>query len=354
MTRMNDNPSAHTAKHLHELLKRDLETQKYAPGEKLPSVRELSVAYQVNKSTVVNVLATLANEGLIKTEAGKGSFVLAAKEESKQIAVLFFDSTLPFRVDTEILAHIQRNIKPGYYLSLHDTSQNYRLFEQKIEALAESGNVHGFIAIPPKRYTPQPDDVARLNRILGDRIPLVFIIRSIEGVAADFFSMDLDKGVQKAVAYLSSNNKKRICIMKHDSQKFADEELRGLEIACRKHQIPLNPDYILEHDENIETVKSKLLSIIDEIDAIIASDHLLCSLQWVLRDSGKRIPEDLSIIGINDVVSQYFYQPLTSIRFPVEQIGIHAIYTMISRLEKGGSMEKITKNIVPDLVIRET
>lgn len=354
MTRNREHPPVQSAKHLHELLKRDIETHKYAPGEKLPSVRELSVAYQVNKSTVVNVLATLANAGLIRTEAGKGSFVLAAKEELKQIAVLFFDSTLPIRVDTEILAHIQKNIKSGYYLSLHDTSQNYRLFEQKIEALVESGNVHGFIAIPPKWYTPQPDDVARLNRLLGDRIPLVFIIRNIDGVSADYFSMDLDKGVQKAVAYLSSNNKKRICVIKHDSQKFVDEELRGLEIACSKHQIPIYPEYILEFDENIETVKSRLLSILDEIDAIIASDLLLCSLQGVLRDSGKRIPEDLSIIGINDVVSHFFHKPLTSIRFPVEQIGIHAIHTIISRLENEGGAEKTTKNIVPDLVIRET
>lgn len=345
--------NANKAKQLHEMLKRELESSKYAKGDKLPSVRDLSAAYNVNKSTVVNVLATLANEGLIITEPGKGSFVQEVKEEQKQIAVLFFDTVSPFRVETEILAQIQKNIRSGYFLSLHDTAQNYKVFERKIESLIESG-VKGIIAIPPKFYTPKSSDAEYLNRLLGDTVPLVFIIRKIEGVHADFFSMDLDKGIQKAVTYLASIDKKKICLIKHDSQKFVDEELHGLEAACRKHNIDVNPDYILEYEDNIETIGSKLMSILPKVDAIIGPDHTLCSLQGIIRNSRKHIPSELSIVGINDVVSHYFSPPLTSVRFPVEKIGINAIHTMIDRLERGGAADKIEKNFIPDLVIRET
>ncbi|TBL79045.1 GntR family transcriptional regulator [Paenibacillus thalictri] len=345
--------STQKAKYLHDILKQELESNKYAIGEKLPSVRDLSTMYNVNKSTVVTVLATLASEGLIRTEAGKGAFVLEPKTEPKQIAALFFDSQSPLRVDTEILGHIQRNMKPGYFLSLHDTSQNYKVFENTIARLVESG-VKAIIAIPPKFYTPGPSEVEYLNRLLGDTIPLVFIIRNIEGVNAEYFSMDLSKGIQKAVTYLNSIGKKNICLIKHDSQKFIDEELAGLEFAAQQYNLQINPKYLLEYDDNIERIGNILGSIIHEVDAIIGPDHTLCSLQGVIRGTSKQFPEQLSIVGINDVVSHYFAPPLTSIRFPVEHIGVNAVQTAIARIEGTMPPERIVKNFIPDLVIRET
>ena len=101
-------------------------------------------------------------------------------------------------------------------------------------------------------------------------------------------------------------------------------------------------------------LKQKLQQILDEIDAIIAPDNLLCSLQELLRNGGKEIPEELSVVGINDVVSPFFYPPLTSIHFPVEAIGFSAMNTMMMRIEKSMPPEKICRNLVPELIIRET
>ena len=117
----------------------------------------------------------------------------------------------------------------------------------------------------------------------------------------------------------------------------------------------INPRYILQYDYNdLEVLKQKLRQILEEIDAIIAPDNLLCSLQELLRNSGKAIPEELSVVGINDVVSPFFYPPLTSIHFPVEAIGFSAMNTMMMRIEKSMPPEKIRRNFVPELIIRET
>jgi len=345
--------STNKANHLHDLLKQDLAGNKYARGEKLPSVRDLSTMYNVNKSTVVTVLAKLASEGLIKTEAGKGAFVLEPKTEPKQIAVLLFDVQSPMRVDTEILGHIQKNIKEGYFLSLHDTSQNYKVFEKKIADLV-AGGVKGIVAIPPKFYTPTKSEVDYMNDLLGDSVSLAFIVRNIDGIAADYFSMDLNKGIQKAMTYLHSIGKKQICLIKHDSQKFIDEELAGFEQSCRKYGLEMNPKYVFDHDENAERMGSKLGAVLHEIDAIIGSDHLLCSLQGIIRGAGRQIPDQLSIVGINNVVAHYFSPPLTSICFPVEQIGLHAVQTVMARMEGSLGAGKVVRNFVPDLIIRET
>ena len=56
---------------LHDLLKKEIESGTYKQGEKLPSVRDMAVSYNLNKSTAVAALATLANEGLVRTEIGR-------------------------------------------------------------------------------------------------------------------------------------------------------------------------------------------------------------------------------------------------------------------------------------------
>ena len=338
---------------LHDLLKKEIEAGTYKQGEKLPSVRDMAVSYNLNKSTAVAALATLANEGLVRTEAGRGAFVLG-KREPKQIAMLYYADAAPFRVETEILRHLHKSIGEDYFLSLHDTTQNYPVFQEKIASLVQSG-VKGIIAIPPKNYIPTQEDVDVLNEIISDRVPLIFVIRNIEGVNADYYSMNLNVGIQKAVAHLATSGKRCIALIEHDSRKFIEEELAGMETACRNLGIQMNPDYILQYDYNdLEVLRQKLKKILDEIDAIIAPDNLLCSLQELLRNSGKSIPGELSVVGINDVVSPFFYPPLTSIHFPVEAIGSSAMNTMMMRIEKNMPPEKIRRNFAPELIIRET
>lgn len=342
-------------KALCERLREDIEAGVYQKGEKLPSVRALAEKHLVNKGTVVTVLAALSSEGLVRTEAGKGAYVLEPKKEAKQIAVLFFDDAAPIRADTEVLRCIQQTIRSDYFISLHDTSQDYKVFENKIRDLIENG-ISGIIAIPPKFYTPKPAEVERLNNLLLKSVPLVFIIRNIEGVDADFYSMDLQKGMEKAVSYLKSLNKKHICIVKHDSKKFVDEELMGLNSACSRLGIEVDEKFILEHNYQggIDGLTRSISAILPEIDSIIAPDFLLCSMQEIFRRSGKRIPEDLAVIGINDMMSPYFFPPLTSLRFPVESIGSYAANTVMMRIEGTMPEKKQTKNFIPELIIRET
>ena len=60
---------------ISEIIRNDIISGKYAAGEKLPSVRELSVMLKVNPNTLQKSLAELEEEGLIFTERTNGKFV---------------------------------------------------------------------------------------------------------------------------------------------------------------------------------------------------------------------------------------------------------------------------------------
>lgn len=69
----------------------------YPPGERIPSVRELSVMLSVNANTVVRTYDTLSQEGIVHTRRGLGYFVAEdAREKILQgRKSRFMDETLP-------------------------------------------------------------------------------------------------------------------------------------------------------------------------------------------------------------------------------------------------------------------
>ena len=64
-------------------IKRDIVTGKLEPGAKLPSVRELAVAYTINPNTVSRVYKELEMENVCFTRRGMGTFVTQDPEKVK-------------------------------------------------------------------------------------------------------------------------------------------------------------------------------------------------------------------------------------------------------------------------------
>jgi GntR family transcriptional regulator len=58
-----------------DVLRREIERGEYRPGQKLPSVRDLSERFGIAPMTVGNVLRVLREEGLVFTTPGRGTFV---------------------------------------------------------------------------------------------------------------------------------------------------------------------------------------------------------------------------------------------------------------------------------------
>jgi LacI family transcriptional regulator len=73
-----------------------------------------------------------------------------------------------------------------------------------------------------------------------------------------------------------------------------------------------------------------------------------------LKDHGLRVPEDVSVVGFDDVLAAAYYNPsLTTIRQPLQQMGIVAARILLQRIR--GQVDFPTSvPILPELVIRES
>ena len=75
-----------------------------------------------------------------------------------------------------------------------------------------------------------------------------------------------------------------------------------------------------------------------------------------LRESGKRVPEDVSVIGFDDIQSAAYQNPaLTTVRQPLRQMGVIAAETLLSRINSPHSAEYPAEIVVkPELIVRAT
>ena len=340
------------AKQLYEILKEEITSGKFASGDKLPSIRELAEKYSLSKNTVNTVIAMLVNEGLAVINNGNGTYVSSAKPHVKMIGVFVQGLWQGIHTNTDILQYIQTNLPRDYYLSLMDTSDRYDTFCEALEHMIAMKPA-GLLILPPK-MKPTAQEAQRVRELVGG-IPTVCLNRPIEGLDADMYSMNLGKGIEKAFEYLSISGKRKTAIVLHNDYKFGTEEYEAYRRCCEKLGIDVKPEYVIEWSPDVEQMREAVGKIIGDIDSLIAPDDTLLGLQPIIFANGKEIPKQLSLIGINDALnSRMFSPPLTSIAFPVERIGRHAVNKLVKRIE--GNYDKPAKqvNFEPELIVRNT
>lgn len=355
---MNKIVTVSKAQQLYSILKADILAGRFDEQEKLPSIRELAIQYGLSKNTANTVIAMLVNDGLVQVREGNGTYINRSREKKKprMIGVLMLDFACARSnryVDGAILSSVQQHLTGDYFLSLANTDDCCDVFCDSVERLLDMGAA-GFLVIPPKNAPRDEAELQRMQRLISQR-PTVFMNRAIPGVEADLYSIDLRKGIEDAFEYLATTGKRKIAILLHDSAKFVEEELEAYEQMSRLYGLEKNADYLIEYSKDEAVLRQKISRVLPEIDALIAPDNELVALSDLYQASGKRIPQELSLIGINDMISaRLFNPPLTTISFPVKRIGKEAIAKLIGRIEGTDDSQPKARNFAPDFIIRST
>ncbi|HOJ11057.1 MAG TPA: GntR family transcriptional regulator [Clostridiales bacterium] len=350
------------SKQFYDFLKNEILSGEYKAGDKFPSIRDLAEKYSVSKTTVNLVISNLVNEKLLYVEQGKGTFVSDKKPDSrsskKMIGVMLFDFRYENNVEAPIFNSIQENLKDDYFLIPYNSYDNNEIFYKGIKGLMEL-DVDGMILVPP---TMEDHDADYIKSLITKDIPIVFINRRIPGIKGDFFSMDFEKGVYKAAKYIIDSGKKRIAMFKNKSPSLQEQMYRGFVAAHKEAGLEFKDEYMLEWpywskmgmggDPKIAEISLK--KVINEIDGLIASDYFIYKNRNVIYESGKVIPSDISIVGLNDSAYSRFMNPkLTAIPFLSEEIGVQAVKTIMERIE-GKKKAEVNMWLEPDIIIRSS
>lgn len=177
-------------------------------------------------------------------------------------------------------------------------------------------------------------------------ISTVGLIDTIDKKGFSSVSVDDIKESYKMTEYLIKRGHKRIALISacEDDESIGRLRLEGYKKALRKHEIVIEPSLIRPmHDdldgytmENGYAVTEELIKSGIEFTAIYAiSDSVAIGACRALRDAGKKIPADYSVVGFDGLdIAAYYIPALTTIRQPVEEMAEATIKILFDVIRK--------------------
>lgn len=219
--------------------------------------------------------------------------------------------------------------------------------------LARAKHIDGMILL-----TPRIDDKG-LKKLEEVGIPTV-LMGHLNG--SNLYSVDVDNrmAAKNATQYLIDLGHSRIaCIANaHPLYSAAPDRVLGYRDALISAGI-LPDDNLIRHadfsPQSGFACMQSLLSSKEEFSAVfVASDNVAMGAKSALRESDLHIPDDISIIGFDDIPwAPYSDPPLTTVRMPAQELASEACLLLLD-LMKGSAPEKKDVVLDTELIIRQS
>lgn len=178
------------------------------------------------------------------------------------------------------------------------------------------------------------------QEIVNSEFPCVVLDTELEGEHTGSVSTDNVEAAKEGVEYLIGRGHRKIGMINgHDTAVVSGQRLKGYKAALEQHgiafdsRIVVNSDFLEE--SAYELAESYLHQNPDVTAIFFASDLMAIGFMSRCRELGVRIPEDLSILGFDDIVlSSYTTPKLSTIRQNFHKLSYQACKQVIQILEK--------------------
>jgi GntR family transcriptional regulator of arabinose operon len=340
-------------------------------GTRLPTDGELAARYQISRDGVRQVLALLANEGLIERVQGRGTFVSqlpsngspAAQLNQKQIGLVLNRTlrtqTVRTHVNMNLLVGVEQAAKShGYSVSFTYAEGDQEQQARDIARL-RANHVSGLIIYPVGDTTHD----ASIQQLQADHIPVVLMDRYFPGLTIDYVGSDNVGGGYRATEHLLILGHRRIgFVFSHEETLQTTsvyERWQGYCKALQKYGVPYDETLVVSDFSQLLTgTHEGLVEFLERPDrpgAIFAvNDYVALDVMQAAKAIHLRIPEDLAVVGFDDLVfAAYVNPPLTTIMQPFMDIGLRAGTLLINRIEGIVGAPKHIE-LPTNLIIRES
>ncbi len=223
------------------------------------------------------------------------------------------------------------------------TAARTRGFRVMVEPLAPDGigdtyetilrgqHADGLIISGPRSDDPQ------LAALVRDGFPVV-LQGTLPGVEAASVDVDNVLGARGAVEHLIGLGHRRIACITNAPMVYtaAQERYQGYVQALAAAGIPLDPSLLEPGDFDAPSGHAAMRRLLDRTTfdaAFVASDVVALGAIGGLREAGLRVPDDVSIVGFDDIpLAGYFDPPLTTVRLPAFRLGQAAGRALLERI----------------------
>lgn len=226
------------------------------------------------------------------------------------------------------------------------------VFQESAERLARSrlagDRVDGWIAVL---------DTAGVELIAGFGAPVVTISTPAPNLPA--VCADNQGGMYAAVTHLIEHGHRRIAFIGRKTNLDIEQRLDGYARALAEHNIALDEGLIFDAGDELEPAgrdaARRLLESGAAFTAIVAgTDKNALGVLEVLRASGRRVPQDVALVGFDDVdEARLADPPLTTVRQRFDSLGAAAVELLLDQLA-GSAAPSGSISLPTALVVRRS
>jgi DNA-binding LacI/PurR family transcriptional regulator len=192
--------------------------------------------------------------------------------------------------------------------------------EERVRRYLGAGHVDGALLVSLHGDDPMPNWLAERD------IPVVVGGRPPRGAQVSYVDVDNRQGARTAVEHLIALGRRQIATIAGPTDMGAGiDRLAGYRDAMGESG-PADPELVAFADftqEGGAAAMRALLSRRPDVDAVFAASDLIAvgAIQSI-REAGRRVPEDVAVVGFDDSPIAAMADPaLTSVRQPIEEMG---------------------------------
>lgn len=348
---------------IRDELRRDIANGQYETGERLPSDAQLAERFQTSRLTVIRALRDLESEGLVQRKAGSGTFVRPAAASTARV----FGILMPDLGDGEVFEPISQGIARAAESShqtvlwggAYPTGNSKEDYALELSQYFIQRKVSG-VFFAPVELTPHQDDVNQriAAELEGAGIHIVLLDRCIRPFPNrsrfDLVGIDNRRAGYRMARHLIERGAKRVAyVYRSGSAPTVSARLAGFREAVSEFS-PGSDGLAFASDASDIGAVARFMEQCRPDGIVCANDLTAAKLMHHLLKLGVRVPEDVRMVGINDVkYARFLPVPLTTLHQPCREIGFGAMAAMLDRLERP---ETPARDILYDceLVVRQS
>ncbi|ENM3732288.1 MULTISPECIES: substrate-binding domain-containing protein [Vibrio] len=321
---------------------------------RLAGVSTSTVSHVINKSRFVSdEIAERVNNAAQQLNYAPSALARSLKmNRTKTIGMLVTTSTNPFF--GEVVKGVERSCyHQGYNLILCNTEGDNQRMKASINTLLQK-RVDGLLLMCSTLEGERLDVFDRypdIPIVVMDWGPILFASDKIQ-------DNSLQGGYMAAKHLIESGHKEIGCITGPLIRHQAQMRYEGYKRALAEAGIAINPDWIVESDFECEGgyqafeklyQRGKLPSAL-----FVSNDMMAMGVIQAASQRGLRVPDDLSLIGYDDVhIAKFMTPALTTIHQPKYRLGKAAVDTLLYRLENPDTTAQVVQ-LEPTLVVRSS
>ncbi|CSB57519.1 ribose operon repressor [Vibrio cholerae] len=321
---------------------------------RLAGVSTSTVSHVINKSRFVSdEIAERVNNAAQQLNYAPSALARSLKmNRTKTIGMLVTTSTNPFF--GEVVKGVERSCyHQGYNLILCNTEGDNQRMKASINTLLQK-RVDGLLLMCSTLEGERLDVFDRypdIPIVVMDWGPILFASDKIQ-------DNSLQGGYMAAKHLIECGHKEIGCITGPLIRHQAQMRYEGYKRALAEAGIAINPDWIVESDFECEGGYQAFEKLYERgkfpSALFVSNDMMAMGVIQAASQRGLRVPDDLSLIGYDDVhIAKFMTPALTTIHQPKYRLGKAAVDTLLYRLENPDTTAQVVQ-LEPTLVVRNS